>query len=120
MSVTILIAVGGNYERPAQNNASAAFSLDSGKTWNLAATPPGGFRSAVAFDRERDRFIAVGPNGTDVSDDDGMDWHSLKPGPSDDPEADQQWNSLSLPFVVGPHGRIGLLRASILSTPKVE
>ena len=27
------------------------------------------------------------------------------------------WNALSLPFVVGPHGRIGKLRAGALHAP---
>ena len=29
-------------------------------------------------------------------------------------DADQHWNSLSLPYLVGPHGRIGILRPSEL------
>ena len=31
-------------------------------------------------------------------------------------DADKNWNALSLPFVVGPHGRIGKLRANALPT----
>jgi len=118
MPATTLVAVGGDYEKPTENSASAAFSNDSGATWKLAAVPPGGYRSAVAFDPERDRFIAVGPNGTDVSNDDGNVWRALKPGPGDDPEADQHWAALSLPFVVGPHGRIGTLRADLATALK--
>jgi len=113
MPATTLVAVGGDYEKPTENRASASFSDDNGATWKLAAAPPGGYRSAVAFDPERDRFITVGPNGTDVSVDDGLVWNALKPGPGDDPEADQHWTALSLPFVVGPHGRIGTLRADV-------
>ena len=41
--------------------------------------------------------------------DDGKNWHPLKPSSSDQPDADQNWNALSLPFVVGPKGRIGKL-----------
>ncbi len=72
-------------------------------------TPPHGYRSAVAYDPATKSWITVGPNGTDISTDDGRNWRPLHPAPTDAPDADQNWNALSLPFVVGPHGRIGLL-----------
>lgn len=109
--VTSMVAVGGDSAKLGDNHAAAAFSADSGATWKLASAQPGGYRSAVDFDGDRDRFIAVGPNGTDASVDDGLIWQALKPGPGDAPEADQHWTALSLPFVVGPHGRIGRLDA---------
>ena len=34
------------------------------------------------------------------------------------PDADRNWNALSLPFVVGPHGRIGKLDAQALTPPQ--
>ena len=46
--------------------------------------------------------------------DDGRNWHPLKPTPTDAPDEDRNWNALSLPFVVGPHGRIATLRPSAL------
>ncbi len=52
-------------------------------------------------------WITVGPNGTDISTDDGRNWRALKPCPGEPAHADQHWNALSLPFVVGPKGRIG-------------
>ena len=52
----------------------------------------------------------MGPNGSDYSTDDGKNWRPLKPGPNQPADADKNWNALSLPFVVGPHGRIGRLR----------
>ena len=70
---------------------------------------PHGYRSSVAFDSKRQRFIAVGPNGTDVSSDDGMAWLPLQPGPYDSADADKHWTSISLPYVVGTKGRIGIL-----------
>ena len=74
---------------------------------------PGGYRSAVAFDPIRQRFIAVGPNGTDVSSDDGVAWLPLRPGPHDAADADKRWTSLSLPYVVGTKGRIGVLDGAV-------
>jgi hypothetical protein len=106
---TTLVAVGGDPGNPDANTAVAAMSTDSGNTWRLAGLQPGGYRSAVALDSKRQRFIAVGPNGTDVSSDDGMVWLPLRPGPHDAADADKGWASLSLPYVVGAKGRIGLL-----------
>lgn len=51
-------------------------------------------------------WITVGTNGSDISRDDGRSWQPLDNG---------NWNALSLPFVVGPHGRIGKLNAEALA-----
>ena len=109
-SAAILVAVGGTYDKPTQSGETAAYSPDGGDTWNPATTPPHGYRSAVAYDPRTNTWITVGPNGTDLSTDDGRNWQALKPDPAanDSPDADQHWNALSLPFVVGPKGRIGL------------
>jgi photosystem II stability/assembly factor-like uncharacterized protein len=104
------VAVGGDYQKPAASIRTAAYSNDAGKTWQLATTPPHGYRSSVAYDAPTKTWITVGPNGTDISTDDGRNWTPLKPSPTDPPDADQHWNALSLPFVVGPNGRIGKLR----------
>jgi photosystem II stability/assembly factor-like uncharacterized protein len=111
------VAVGGDYEKPTQTNATAAYSLDGGATWVAAITPPHGYRSSVAYDPTQKLWITVGPNGTDISTDDGKNWHPLKPSNYDPADADKNWNALSLPFVVGPHGRIGRLR-TIANPPK--
>jgi len=112
----IVVAVGGAYKAPDTSANTAAYSLDGGATWSPATTIPHGFRSAVAYDATINTWITVGPNGTDISTDDGRNWHALKPDPkfNDTPDADQHWNALSLPYAVGPHGRIGTLRTSTL------
>ena len=110
--VTTLVAVGGDPNKPDENTDIAARSTDSGNSWKLSGLQPGGYRSAVAFDANphRERFLAVGPNGTDVSLDDGVSWVPLKPERGDAADADKNWTSISLPYVVGTHGRIGLMR----------
>jgi hypothetical protein len=72
---------------------------------------PHGYRSAVAFDAATKTWIAVGPNGTDISRDDGKNWSALKPAEKDAPDADKGWNALSLPFGVGAKGKIGRLES---------
>lgn len=96
------VAVGGDYKKPAEPAGTAARSSDGGKTWTAAAQPPHGFRSAVAWDADLKAWIAAGTNGSDISWDDGKTWEPLDDG---------NWNALSLPWVVGPGGRIAKLDA---------
>jgi photosystem II stability/assembly factor-like uncharacterized protein len=105
--------VGGDYKTPDSTDRNAYF-LREMKFPLLPDVPPHGYRSSVAFDQALKTWITVGPNGTDVSTDDGRNWKALKPGAGDDPGADRDWNALSLPFVVGPKGRIGVLRSGVL------
>jgi photosystem II stability/assembly factor-like uncharacterized protein len=94
------MAVGGDYTKPNESAGTAAWSADGGKIWTGAAKPPHGYRSAVAWDPEARAWIAAGANGSDISYDDGKKWVSLDDG---------NWNALSLPWVVGPGGRIAKL-----------
>jgi hypothetical protein len=107
----VLVAVGGDYSLPDNPAGTGGFSDDGGLHWFPARTPPHGYRSAVAYDAATKTWITVGPNGTDISTDDGRNWRALHPNPAlhEAPDADRDWNALSLPFVVGPHGRIGKL-----------
>jgi photosystem II stability/assembly factor-like uncharacterized protein len=68
-----LIAIGGDYKQPDYSERVAAYSVDKGNTWQLAAKQPSGFRSAVAY-LENGRWIAAGPGGEDVSTDGGAHW----------------------------------------------
>jgi hypothetical protein len=100
MPRVLLVAVGGDYTKPNETAGTAAWSADGGKTWTAVAKPPHGFRSAVAWDAGLKAWIAAGTNGSDISWDDGKTWQPLDDG---------NWNALSLPWVVGPGGRIAKL-----------
>jgi photosystem II stability/assembly factor-like uncharacterized protein len=106
-SSQIGVAVGGDYKKPGDSTRTAAFTTDGGAHWLAAERSPAGYRSAVAFDEATKTWIAVGPNGTDVSRDDGHTWIAVKPKTGEPQDTDQNWNALSLPFVVGQDGRIG-------------
>lgn len=110
------VVVGGDYSKPNDSIGTAAYTDNGGKTWHAAQTPPDGYRSSVAYDAAKKTWITVGPNGTDISTDDGRNWHALHPdaGLHEAPDADRNWNAISLPFVVGPHGRIGKLDSQVL------
>ncbi len=104
--------VGGNYKQPNSDYMTAVFA--GAGPWSYPANPPHGYRSSVAYAYAAKTWITVGPNGTDSSTDNGLQWRALRPGPQGAADEDQNWNALSLPFVVGPHGRIGLLRPEAL------
>jgi hypothetical protein len=109
-----LVIVGGDYSDSGNEAGTATTIFGVGIPFRQSATaaknPPHGYRSSVAYDPDQKLWITVGPNGTDISRDDGKNWAPLKPSGYDPPDADKNWNALSLPFVVGPHGRIGRLR----------
>jgi len=110
----VLVAVGGDSQQPEKSEGTCAISMDGSLHWSASKTLPHGYRSAVAYDAPTNTWITVGPNGTDISTDDGRNWHSLTPAPTDVPEADKNWSALSIPFAVGPKGRIGKLRTEVL------
>jgi len=92
------VAVGGDYKKPEVSDGTAAWTIDGGKHWTAAKKPPHGYRSSVAFDSATNSWIAAGTNGSDLSTDGGDTWQKLDNG---------NWNALSLPWIVGPEGRIG-------------
>ena len=68
-----LIALGGDYKEAENPDRVAAYSIDRGLTWQLAAKQPAGFRSAVAH-IDDGRWVAVGPSGEDITSDNGAHW----------------------------------------------
>ncbi len=99
------IAVGGDYTKPNESTGTAAFSTTGSEHWTASATPPHGYRSTVQWSDSLKLWITAGTNGSDISRDDGKTWQPLDNG---------NWNALSLPFIVGPNGRIGRLDAAAL------
>jgi hypothetical protein len=100
-----LVAVGGDYTKPNNFAGTAAWSSDGGQSWAASTTPPHGYRSAVQWSGSLNLWITVGTNGSDISRDDGKTWKPLDEG---------NWNALSLPFVVGPNGRIAKINPAAI------
>jgi len=99
------VAVGGDYAKPIEFVGTAAWSADSGEHWTASTTPPHGYRSTVQWFEPIKAWITAGTNGSDISRDDGKTWQPLDNG---------NWNALSLPFIVGPNGRIARMNTTAL------
>jgi photosystem II stability/assembly factor-like uncharacterized protein len=104
-----LVAVGGDYTKPNESKGTAACSDDGGQHWFVSDTQPHGYRSSVQWSTDLDLWIAAGTNGSDISRDDGRNWQPLDNG---------NWNALSIPFIVGPKGRIARLDPAALPASK--
>ena len=97
------IAVGGDYTKPTGSLPEQPHGPADGG-WTSGPPPlslPHGYRSAVQWSESLKAWIVAGTNGSDISRDDGKSWQPLDDG---------NWNALSLPFVVGPNGRIARLQ----------
>ena len=74
-------AVGGNYKRADDTNQTAAFTRDGGLSWrSVSKSSPSGYRSCVACGSDSSGnpiLITVGPNGTDLSRDQGESWDRI-------------------------------------------
>jgi photosystem II stability/assembly factor-like uncharacterized protein len=99
------VAVCGDYKQPNHADETACWTSDAGLTWSAATAPPSGYRSAVAWDEKLGAWIAAGPNGSDISYDDGHTWKGF---------GHASWNALSLPWAAGPDGKIANLDESAL------
>jgi photosystem II stability/assembly factor-like uncharacterized protein len=71
------LVVGGDYKNERGAAGTCAISGDGGATW-IAVSGLGGFRSAAVFVGARPgTVIAVGPSGSDLSEDDGRTWRAI-------------------------------------------
>ena len=72
------MVVGGDYRKEAEALNNAAYTTDGGITWT-AVKGLGGFRSVVAhLPGSKASWIAVGPQGADISSDDGRTWMPIE------------------------------------------
>jgi photosystem II stability/assembly factor-like uncharacterized protein len=67
------VIVGGDYKKQDAAERTAAYSTDGGKRYVLAEAGPSGYRSGVALAGPK-LIVAVGPGGSDLSEDGGKTW----------------------------------------------
>ena len=104
-------AVGGDYTREAEGERNAYATSDGGKSWTLLKEKNGSsvfsFRSCVRFVPASELVIVVGPDGCDVSRDQGKTWTSF---------GEQGFHTFSVGgsikaiWAAGGEGRVGRLR----------
>lgn len=68
------VAVGGDYTKRALAAQSVALTMDGGRSWRAAKSPPAAFLSGVAYAGSAARLVAVGLADTFVSADSGDSW----------------------------------------------
>ena len=96
------LAVGGDYQKPQEQERTMAVTKDGGTTWSLPATGHlGGYRSGAAVLRNG-AAIAVGTSGIDFSEGFGKTWNTLAAPPLNAVAA----SSESAIWAVGPGGVI--------------
>ncbi|MEQ1763997.1 MAG: glycosyl hydrolase, partial [Pyrinomonadaceae bacterium] len=94
------VIVGGNYEKPSEAANALAFTSDGGITFQ-AAEGLSGYRSGVAY-LDSKTLVAVGTNGSDISNDRGATWKRI---------GDENLNAVAAKgnkavWVVGPKGAV--------------
>ena len=98
------VAVGGNYKLPNELSGTLAFTLDGGRSWHAPhARVLSGYRSAVAFYEPRS-LVAVGTNGSDVSEDGGAHWQAVPVA-----QMNAVGSANGAVWAVGAHGAIARL-----------
>ena len=105
-----MIAVGGSWNKPVQEDLTACTSPDGGSNWMMVEeNKPMGYRSCVAFIPETDFAMCTGTTGTDISFDKGRNWENVDQTP---------FNSLSWSptgksgWIVGNEGKMAKLIVS--------
>lgn len=73
------VAVGGDYKQDTARNGNCLLTVNGGRSWYAPATPPGGYRSCVAYITPQ-LLIATGTSGTDISADGGKNWQPAGSG----------------------------------------
>ena len=97
------VAIGGNYEKPA-NEFVVAVTRDGGSTWQSAGTTA--YVSGAAFVKGTNTIAAVGTKGTRISNDGGFAWMTI-----DTVEYNAvQFAKDGTGYAVGPRGRIAKIR----------
>src|SRR5262249_49364581 len=107
------LAVGGDFTTPTQAPDGAARSGDGGTHWTLATSPPGEYRSGVAWWRGA-AAIAVGPTGSDLTRDGGRTWPRFDTGGFDavacaGDEHDGSRGTSGACWASGENGRVAFL-----------
>lgn len=71
-----LVVVGGDFMQDTVRTGNAAYSRDGGRSWQVPATAPWGYRSGVVYITGK-KLITCGTSGVDISTDGGRNWRNI-------------------------------------------
>ncbi|HXT19284.1 MAG TPA: oxidoreductase, partial [Thermoanaerobaculia bacterium] len=97
------LAVGGDFLTPTSAPDAAALTDDGGASWSLVAQAPNEYRSGAAWVNGHEA-VAVGPSGSDVSEDQGASWTRFDSGSFDTVDC-----SPNACWAAGEQGRVAYL-----------
>ena len=100
-----LAVVGGDFINDKKDSAVCVMSNDGGKTWWHPKRPPNGYRSSVTW-LNRQRLVACGTSGVDISEDGGQNWRSISDKGFHVSTGTKKGGSF---YLAGPYGRIARL-----------
>lgn len=92
---------------------AVALSPDGGEHWSVSPGSTRRVQQAVVYSGLAQRWISVGADGTQISKDDGRSWFVAK-ATGAVTAYDKDGTAVSLPFVVGKEGHVGVLRVAAL------
>jgi photosystem II stability/assembly factor-like uncharacterized protein len=101
------LAVGGDFATPTVAPNAAASTRNRGRSWTIAATPPGEYRSGVEWvPGRRATALSVGPTGSDLTVDGGRSWTRFDTGSFDTVSCAPRGGC----WAAGEQGRVAVLR----------
>ncbi|MFC3879660.1 WD40/YVTN/BNR-like repeat-containing protein [Algoriphagus namhaensis] len=101
-----IVAVGGDYLKPEEKGGTSGMFQLGQKSWQTSDASPNGYRSGVTYLKGKKWVIAVGPNGGDISLDQGDTWTSFSGESFHAVKSDSKGRSV---WASGAGGRIGKL-----------
>ncbi len=100
------VVVGGDYMNDQYNEHNVYLTNDGGDTWTKPVKPVGGFRSAVMHINKQ-KLVATGTSGTDVSTDAGQHWNTIS---ADSYNVVGKSKSGKRIYLAGSNGQISVLQ----------
>lgn len=101
------VIVGGDFSSDtATANNCVLVNLADGINFSIPQTPPNGYRSCVIF-TDKNKLIACGTSGVDISNDGGMNWQLIS---KESYHVVQKAKHGSSIFLAGSKGKVGILK----------
>jgi photosystem II stability/assembly factor-like uncharacterized protein len=101
-----IVVVGGDFARDTLRTANCVYSTDQGRSWQMPAEPPHGYRSCVEF-LDKSTLVACGTSGVDISNDAGKHWNIVS---TDGFHVVRKARYGSMVLLAGSRGRIARLQ----------